>query len=307
MPVFGQVFAAPAGLAVAGRCGEPLEQRQLRVAVRLPRPVELQVLVGQVRQDRDVVLDRPNPPEGQPVRRGLEDRGLVTGQDHRSERGLEHRGLRRGGVDLVRCLQPADPCRGGAGHPGPDPGRLERRGGQEAGRRLAVRAGHAEDRQVVARVAVPPARSRRERGRRGIDDELGQVRLRHGVLDERRCRAPCRGLHDELVSIHVQSGHGHEQRSVPDRARILGHATDQEIGEPRRADRTAVAPCPAEPTLGAKSLDQRREACRVGWFRGADPLGDRIRRSSPHHACEPIGHPAERVPSAGRTRARGRR
>jgi hypothetical protein len=44
---------------------ELLEQLQLGVAVRLPRPVQLEVLVGQVGQDRDVVGDRIDAVEGQ--------------------------------------------------------------------------------------------------------------------------------------------------------------------------------------------------------------------------------------------------
>ena len=46
-----------AGAARPVAAGEPLEQRQLGVAVRLPRAVELEVLVGQVGEDRDVVGD----------------------------------------------------------------------------------------------------------------------------------------------------------------------------------------------------------------------------------------------------------
>jgi hypothetical protein len=45
--------------------------------------VELEVLVGEVGQQRDVVSDRPDPLGGEPVRRRLDDRGAVAGIDHR--------------------------------------------------------------------------------------------------------------------------------------------------------------------------------------------------------------------------------
>ena len=61
MPVAGQTCrlgGRPAGSCRGGAAaGQPLEQAELGVAVRLPRPVELEMLVGQVGQDRDVVRD----------------------------------------------------------------------------------------------------------------------------------------------------------------------------------------------------------------------------------------------------------
>ena len=209
MPVAGQ----PSGLATCG--AEPLEQRQLRVAVRLPRAVELEVLVGQVGQDRDVVGDRVDPPEREPVRRRLDDRGRVAGADHRPERPLELWRLGRRGVGLVRLLDAADPRRGRAGHPGPDAGRLERRDREERGRRLAVRAGDPDDRQVAARVAVPPGRRGGEGGPAVGHDELRQVDLGERLLDDRG-RGAGRGCRrDEVVAVDVEARDGHEQRARP--------------------------------------------------------------------------------------------
>ena len=144
------------------RVREELEQAQFRVPIRLPRPVQLEVLVGQVRQDRDVVGDLVDAVEGESVRCRFDDRGTVAGTDHRGEGVLEGGCLGGRRVFDVGDLDAADPGGGRAGHPGPDAGRLERRDREERGRRLAVRAGDPDDRQIVARVAVPPRGGRRE-------------------------------------------------------------------------------------------------------------------------------------------------
>ena len=64
---------------------QPREQRDLGVAVGLPRAVQLEVLVGDVGQDGDVVGDRGDAIEGQAVRGRLDDGDLVAGIDHRAE------------------------------------------------------------------------------------------------------------------------------------------------------------------------------------------------------------------------------
>ena len=166
MPVAGQPSGlAPARPASAPRC-ELLEQPQLGVAVGLPRAVELEVLVGQVGQDRDVVGDRVDPAERQAVRGRLDDRRGVAGDAHRLHRTLQVGRLRGRGVGLVGGLHAADPRRGGARHAGRDARGLERGHGEERGRRLAVRAGDPDDREGVARVART-TRRRRWPGRTG--------------------------------------------------------------------------------------------------------------------------------------------
>ena len=151
---------------------ELLEQPQLGVAVGLPRAVELEVLVGQVGQDRDVVGDRIDPAERQAVRRRLDDRRGVAGDAHRLHRTLQVGCLGGRGVGLVGGLHAADPGRGGARHPGRDARGLERGHGEERGRRLAVRAGDPDDREGVARVLVPPGGGAGQGGPDVTDDQL---------------------------------------------------------------------------------------------------------------------------------------
>ena len=146
---------------------------------------------------------------------------------------------RLGGRGVLRVvdLEPADPRRDRAGHPGPDAGRLERGDGQERRRRLAVRAGDPDDRQVVARIAVPPGRRAGERGACLGDDELGQVDVGDGVVDEGGGRAPGRGARDEVVAVDVEPGDGHEQRPVADLRGSRGsrRGSGSRPGRPRRS------------------------------------------------------------------------
>ena len=138
--------AGSTGVPTAAQAGK---ERQLRVAIRLPRAVELEVLVGQVGDDGDVVVDRADPFEGEAVRRGLDDRGGVAGVDHAPKRGLQLRRLGRRRVDGVILGQATDPRRDRPDHPRSHPGSLERRDREVRGRRLAIRAGDADDPQVA--------------------------------------------------------------------------------------------------------------------------------------------------------------
>ena len=207
----------------------------------------------------------------------------IAGPGHRPDRMLELRRLGRRGVGLVRRLDAADPGRGRAGHPGPDAGRLERRDREERGRRLAVRAGDPDDRQIATRVAVPPG-GRRGQGRPAVGhDELGQVDVGQRVLDDGgRGAGRCRSR-DEVVSVDVQARHGHEQRAGTDLARVVGHAADGDRGQAGRPDRAAVAAGTAEPMLGGEPLDEPLERPRGRGLGGVEQLGQRWlghRRSS---------------------------
>ena len=59
------------------------------------------MLMGQVGQDRDVVGDRVDATEREPVGRRLDHRGGVAGQGHRPQGCLQLGRLGGGGVRLV--------------------------------------------------------------------------------------------------------------------------------------------------------------------------------------------------------------
>ena len=232
------------------------------------------MLVGDVRQDGDVVRDRADPLEGQAVRRALHDGRAVTGIRHRPERGLQVRGIGGRGVGLVRFLAATDPDRGRADHPGPHAGRLERRDREERGRRLAVRAGDPDDRQLVARVPVPPGRRGGQRRWRPLDDELGQADVRHGPLHDRGGGAGRRGRLDVVVPVHVQPGDGHEERARVHGSRIVSHALDAHVRQAVRADRPAIPPSPAQAPFRCQAVDERGEGGGLRGFRRAQHRPD---------------------------------
>ena len=182
---FGQCAAGQLLGRVGRARGEALEERQLRVAVRLPRAVELEVLVGQVRQDREVVGDPEDAIGGEAVRGRLDDRRRVAVVGHRPERSLQRRGARGRRVLGVRLAHRPDPGRDRADEPARDAGGLQRGRHEERRRRLAVRAGDPDDTEAMRRIAVPPGRRLGEGGRGSVDDELGQRGVRDRMVDDR--------------------------------------------------------------------------------------------------------------------------
>ena len=250
------------GLRTARRRPQPVEQRQLRVPVRLPGPVELEVLVGEVREDRHVVGDARHPIERETVRCRLHDRHVVAGVDHRAQRRLQLRRFRGRGVRLVILGPATDPGRDRADHPGTSPGRLQGRD-REVGRgRLAIGAGDPDDGEVMRRIAEPP-RGRTGEGRpRRVDDELRDGQLGEWPLDDEGGRTLADRGGGEVVSVGVLAWHGHEQRARDHRPRIAGHARDAHVGQRGAARGAAVDARPVQPPLGAEPRDQLRDRTR---------------------------------------------
>jgi hypothetical protein len=156
----------------AGADGQALEERALRRPVRVERPVELQVLVGQVREDGHVVGDLADPLEREPVRGGLDDGRIVAGGAHRGQGALQLGCLR--GRHVGRRARPvrADLLLGRAQQARPQARRLQGGHGHGGGRRLAVRPGDADDAQPGCRIGIPPGRDGRERELAAIDHQL---------------------------------------------------------------------------------------------------------------------------------------
>ena len=245
------------------RCGDPqaLEQRQLGVPVGRPRAVEFEVFVGHVGQDRNVVGDRPDPVEGQSVRGRLDHRGGIATHQHRAEGSLEDRRIRRRGVLLVRLVHASHPQAGRSQHPGPDPGRLERGDREVRGGRLAVRAGDPDRQEVVTGIAVPPGGRGRQGALGGGHHHLGKARARHGPFHEGRRGPTLVRSRDVVVSVRMRPRDGHEQRARHDRPRVVGDATDRDLGR-RPHD--------------AQSIQQRAQRQGLAGLGVAEQLGDRL-------------------------------
>ena len=271
--------------------------------------MELEVLVGDVGQDRDVVGDRPDAFEREAVGGALDDRRGVARHGHRTQRELEGRRLGRRDVRLVGFLDAADPCSGGPDHPGPHARRLERGDRQERRRGLAVRAGDPDDVQLAARIVVPPCRGGRERGMGIRHDELREgdlgQRARSTIADDAPAAAASA---TKSCPSTCEPGGRDEQRARADVARVVRDAADRDAGETDRADRPTIAAGPAQPALGGQAVDQaaerrgRRSARpRRGGRRSSRRGHRRTRRGD---ACR---QPSRRGSAAAGSRARGRR
>ena len=195
--------------------------------------------------------------------------------DHRAERALERRAP-RASSRAPRSAAWTPPIRVAAVPviPVRMPGRLERRDGQERGRRLAVRAGDPDDRQVVARVAVPPGGGAGEgRPRVGRRRAAASATLGERLLDERGRGPGRRGRRDEVVAVDVEPGDRHEQRARrgPSRESLVTPRTAmpaRPAGPIARPSRRA----PRSRPLAGQPLDQpaeRRPARSVRRPRGA--------------------------------------
>ena len=176
------------------------EQRGLGGVVVLEVGVEVEVVLAQVGETRDVVTDPVDPVQREGVARDLHRAGVDVLLAHHGQQRLQVGGLRRG----AHAGHPpvGDPGLDGADEAGGAAGRAQGRLEQVAGGGLAVGAGDAEHHQVVGGPAVDLGRHLAEhRARVGDDeqrdagraaDEVGTGRvgedgrgaLRHDLVDE---------------------------------------------------------------------------------------------------------------------------
>ena len=170
------------------------------------------------------------------------------------------------------------------------PGRLERRDREERGRRLAVRAGDPDDRQLVARVAVPPGCGAGE-GRR--------VARRRRAAGGRRP-----GRRARRAAAAAPAAAAAATKSWPSTCEP-GMATNSDPGRTARESwvtpRTAMSASPAAPIArpsrraprsrpsAVEPLDEAGRAAGLGRLGGREQLGDRARRSSADEPREPLG------------------
>ena len=151
---------------------ESIEQRQLRVAVRLPRPVELEMLVGHVGQDRDVVGDAGHALQGEPMGRRL-DHGHASPASTMARNVAWSSGA-SGVVAWAAWSSVRPPIRVAIVPiiPVANPAASSAATAEIRGRGLPVGTGDPDDGQLVRRIAVPPGRGARRAPGGGIDHDL---------------------------------------------------------------------------------------------------------------------------------------
>jgi hypothetical protein len=200
-----------------------LEEPALGGEVRLHGRMEVQVVLGEVREDRDVPVDRVGAPELEGVAGDLHRARAVATVEHLGERRLQIDRLGRRA--LGRALVPADPRGDRAEQPGLQPSGLEQRADDEARRGLAVGPGDADDRQPVGRVAVEARGGRRHRRADGGDAHLGHAEAER-ALDDERGGAPGDGVEREVVAVAREARNAEEERSGLDPPVVVGQLRD---------------------------------------------------------------------------------
>ena len=197
-----------------------VEQRALRLEVRLHRAVEVEVVLRQVREDEHREPRAREPPLRLRDRGRLHHARAVARVDHLAEEPLQ--------VDRLGRVEPGRPrlaadapldVREQAGLP---PVGLEDRVQQERGGRLAVRAGDRGDVELAGRVAEEERRGGRHRGANVRHDELRQRDV-DGVLDDERGRAERRGRRPRTRARRALAPRT-QKKSVPGTtdARVVG-------------------------------------------------------------------------------------
>jgi hypothetical protein len=244
------------------------EERALGLEVLLHVAVEVEVVLREVREHRDVPVDRRGAPQGERVRGDLHDHGAVAAVEHLRERPLQVNRL-RGRAHGIAPL-PRDDRADGPEQPGGQATGLEQRADEEGGRGLAVRAGDPDGPQRGGRVAVEPRGGRRHRRADVADDDLGHPEAERALHDERGGAAGD-GVGREVVTVAREPRHAEEDRSRAHRAVVVGQGGDLDrgsagVGEdvPERHRQRRLAATPAIRTAGSSDTAARTtRSCRT--------------------------------------------
>ena len=206
-----------------GRRSSSGEESSFRLVVLLHRPVQVEVILREVREDEHVEAHAIESPQGGPVGRGLDGHARVARIEHLAEETLKIDRLGRrvwrgpmGSADDP--LDRADEARRATG-------RLEDGAEQKRTGRLAVRARDACDLERARRLVEEVVGGDRHRRASVVDEQLRNVDLERLLHDESRgpgghCSAR------ELVSVDARAGHAEERRPRRDAIGAVGEIRD---------------------------------------------------------------------------------
>ena len=159
------------------------EQTPLGLEVVLHTAVEVEVVLGQVGERRDVEVDPRRAAEGQRMRGDLHHACPITRVEHPPERPLQVDRLRRRPLDLLGPS--SDDLLDRPEQSTAEPRRFEDRADEEGGGGLAVGTGDPDHAELGARIAEPAGRNRRHRPPRVGDDQLRYVEIELPLGDQR--------------------------------------------------------------------------------------------------------------------------
>ena len=214
------------------RPGEEFEESALGATVLGQGAMEVEVVLRQVREDRDVEREAVHARERQGVRGHLHGDAADPALAHERQHGAE---LERAGGRLTRrpALGP-EHVLDGADDAGREPSRAQQRLDEIRGGRLAVRPGDPDEQQLARGMTVERVRQPRERLARRGHEHLsdGHAGERFALRDDQR-RSPTDCLGDEATRILSEPRHRDEAAARLDPSRVVGDGRDRRR---RRAD-----------------------------------------------------------------------
>ena len=213
------------------------EEAALRLEVLLHRPVKVEMVLAQVREDEDREARAVETPFCRRDRRRFHHAHVVAGSDHLAEQALQVDRLGR--VEGRRADLVSDAALDTAEQPRVSSCRLEDRPEQKRGRRLSARAGDTDDLELAGRIAEELDGGPRHRLAHARDDELKRVDLEPALDDERggSCRKRCPG---EVVPVRLRTRNAEEERARHDLVGVVCELADLEGSAPNdlgRAER----------------------------------------------------------------------
>jgi hypothetical protein len=203
--------------------GRRLEQEPLGCEVLLHVGVEVQMVLGQVREGGHREADARGAADRERVRGDLHRAGRVARLEHRTKQRLQVDRLRRG--SLQRSLGTAHHAHHRPQEPGRDARRLEDVAQQERAGRLAVGSRDPGDRELGGRVAIEANRGRRHGVAGARDQRLRDAQAQRALDHE--CNSP--GLDDlrrVIVTVGPLPHQTEEQGARARRAAVVGEAGD---------------------------------------------------------------------------------
>jgi hypothetical protein len=189
--------------------------------------VQVEVVLLEVRKDQAGEPGADEPAVVRAMRGRLECAAAIARVEHLAKRALEvdRLGRRAGGgpplaadAALDRPQQPGAPPRG-----------LEDRVQEEGGRRLAARAGHGRDLQLVRRPREE-LRGCQGHGLAHVGDDRLRDADRERPRDDKRSRARRDGALREVVPVGALPRDAEEQRPRPDRTAVVCEVLDLDRG-----------------------------------------------------------------------------
>ena len=197
------------------------EQPFLRREITLHRPVIIEMVTGQVREDADIELDAVDPLLVERMRAHFHHARLAVRLQHLRHHLVNLDGFRRGALRGNHAI--ANLVTHGAHQAGLDVRRFKDRLDHEGDGRLAVRSRDANDLQLRARVLVIGSRGAGHRfthvGHLNLRDPSGNELA---ALADDRARTALDRRADELVTIDVLTGDGDKHHAGSHPTRVVG-------------------------------------------------------------------------------------